>query len=724
MHFEHLNLELKRYFGFTSFKGQQENIIKNLLKGKNSFVIMPTGAGKSMCYQLPSLILDGTSIVVSPLIALMKNQVDFLRGNSLKDSVAHVINSTLTKTEITKVEKDVLTNETKILFVAPESLVKPSLINFLKSVKISFLAIDEAHCISEWGHDFRPEYRNIRKVIDKINHNIPIIALTATATPKVQEDILKNLKIKDAKIFKASFNRPNLYYEVRKKSKDVIVEIVKFIKKNKSKSGIIYCLSRKKVEELTKTLKVNDIKAVPYHAGLDAKTRSLNQDLFLKEDCDIVVATIAFGMGIDKPDVRFVIHHDIPKSLESYYQETGRAGRDGGEGHCLAFYSYKDVEKLENFLSKKTVSERELGTTLLNEMVSYAETPISRRKFILHYFGEAFNEEDDLKKMDDNLRFPKNKIDASEALFLLLNVINKTNENLKTKEIVKIMVGENNSIINNHRLQNSSFFGKGSNYDKSSWNSLISQASISGYIKKNIENYGVLKLNEKGIQYLKKQTPFSIYLDKKKDDIDENIANSIINDDNLRDILLELRKKVADKNKIPPYTVFQDASINDMTLKYPVNHEEMKNIHGVGEGKAKKYGTEFIKVIEDYVKKNNIMRNEEYTVKSTGSNSTLKLFLIQSIDRKLPLPDIASAKGMSMDALLSEAETIVYSGTKLNIDYWLDEVFDEDQQEELHEYFLDSKTDDVNVALNEFQGEFDEDEIRLYRLKFLSEVAN
>ena len=724
MHFEHLNLELKRYFGFTSFKGQQENIIKNLLKGKNSFVIMPTGAGKSMCYQLPSLILDGTSIVVSPLIALMKNQVDFLRGNSLKDSVAHVINSTLTKAEITKVEKDVLTNETKILFVAPESLVKPSLINFLKSVKISFLAIDEAHCISEWGHDFRPEYRNIRKVIDEINHNIPIIALTATATPKVQEDILKNLKIKDAKIFKASFNRPNLYYEVRKKSKDVLVEIVKFIKKNKSKSGIIYCLSRKKVEELTKTLKVNDIKAVPYHAGLDAKTRSLNQDLFLKEDCNIVVATIAFGMGIDKPDVRFVIHHDIPKSLESYYQETGRAGRDGGEGHCLAFYSYKDVEKLENFLSKKTVSERELGTALLNEMVSYAETPISRRKFILHYFGEAFNEEDDLKKMDDNLRFPKNKIDASEALFLLLNVIKKTNENLKTKEIVKIMVGVNNSIISNHRLQNSSFFGKGSNHDKSSWNSLISQASISGYIKKNIENYGVLKLNEKGIQYLKKQTPFSIYLDKKKDDIDENISNSIINDDNLRDILLELRKKVADKNKIPPYTVFQDASINDMTLKYPVNQEEMKNIHGVGEGKAKKYGTEFIKVIEDYVKKNNISRNEEYTVKSTGSNSTLKLYLIQSIDRKLPLPDIAFAKGMSMDTLISEAETIVYSGTKLNIDYWLDEVFDEDQQEELHQYFLDSKTDDVNVALNEFQGEFDEDEIRLYRLKFLSEVAN
>ena len=724
MHFEHLNLELKRYFGFTSFKGHQEDIIKNLLKGKNSFVVMPTGSGKSMCYQLPSLILDGTSIVVSPLIALMKNQVDFLRGNSLKDSVAHVINSTLTKMEITRVKEDVLSNETKILFVAPESLVKINLINFLKTIKISFLAVDEAHCISEWGHDFRPEYRNIRKVIDKINHKIPIVALTATATPKVQKDILKNLKIKDAKIFKASFNRPNLYYEVRTKTKNVIIDIVKFVKKNKSKSGIIYCLSRKKVEELSKILNVNDISAVPYHAGLDAKTRAFNQDLFLKEDCDIVVATIAFGMGIDKPDVRFVIHHDIPKSLESYYQETGRAGRDGGEGHCLAFYSYKDVEKLEKFLSKKTVSERELGTALLNEMVSYAETSISRRKFILHYFGEVFNVEDDLKKMDDNLRFPKRKIDASKDLFLLLKVIKKTNQNLKTKELVKFMVGESNSIINTHGLQNSTLFGNGSNYDKSFWNSLISQASISGYIKKNIENYGLIKLNEKGIQYLKKQTHFSIHLDKKKDDIVESISKSTINDDKLRDILLELRKKVADKNKIPPYTVFQDASINDMTLKYPLNQEEMKNIHGVGEGKAKKYGTEFIKVIEGYVNKNNIIRNEEYTVKTTGLKSSLKLYLIQSIDRKLPLTDIAFAKGMSMDALISEAETIVYSGTKLNIDYWLDEIFDEDQQKDLYHYFLDSETDNINEALNEFEGEFDEDELRLYRLKFLSEVAN
>ena len=724
MHFEHLNLELKRYFGFTSFKGHQEDIIKNLLKGKNSFVVMPTGSGKSMCYQLPSLILDGTSIVVSPLIALMKNQVDFLRGNSLKDSVAHVINSTLTKMEITRVEKDILSNETKILFVAPESLVKINLINFLKTIKISFLAVDEAHCISEWGHDFRPEYRNIRKVIDKINHKIPIVALTATATPKVQKDILKNLKIKDAKIFKASFNRPNLYYEVRTKTKNVIIDIVKFVKKNKSKSGIIYCLSRKKVEELSKILNVNDISAVPYHAGLDAKTRAFNQDLFLKEDCDIVVATIAFGMGIDKPDVRFVIHHDIPKSLESYYQETGRAGRDGGEGHCLAFYSYKDVEKLEKFLSKKTVSERELGTALLNEMVSYAETSISRRKFILHYFGEVFNVEDDLKKMDDNLRFPKRKIDASKDLFLLLKVIKKTNQNLKTKELVKFMVGESNSIINTHGLQNSTLFGNGSNYDKSFWNSLISQASISGYIKKNIENYGLIKLNEKGIQYLKKQTHFSIHLDKKKDDIVESISKSTINDDKLRDILLELRKKVADKNKIPPYTVFQDASINDMTLKYPLNQEEMKNIHGVGEGKAKKYGTEFIKVIEGYVNKNNIIRNEEYTIKTTGLKSSLKLYLIQSIDRKLPLTDIAFAKGMSMDALISEAETIVYSGTKLNIDYWLDEIFDDDQQKDLYHYFLDSETDNINEALNEFEGEFDEDELRLYRLKFLSEVAN
>ena len=725
MHFEHLNLELKRYFGFTSFKGHQEEIIKSLLSGKNSFVIMPTGAGKSLCYQLPSLLLKGTSIIVSPLIALMKNQVDFLRGNSLNDSIAHVINSTLTKTEINKVKNDVFNNETKILFVAPESLVKLNLINFLKSVKISFLAIDEAHCISEWGHDFRPEYRNIRKVLDQINKNTPIMALTATATPKVQQDILKNLKIKDAEIFKASFNRPNLYYEVREKTKDVIIDIVKFVKNNKSKSGIIYCLSRKKVEELAKTLKVNDISVVPYHAGLDSKTRSKNQDSFLKEDCDVVVATIAFGMGIDKPDVRFVVHHDIPKSLESYYQETGRAGRDGGEGHCLAFYSYKDVEKLENFLSKKTVSERELGTALLNEIVSYAETSISRRKFILHYFGEDFNIEDDLQKMDDNLRYPKDKIDATKELHLLLNIIKNTNQKLKTKEIVKIVVGETNSIINSYDLQKISYFGEGSNKSKSFWNSLVCQASISGFIKKNIENYGIIKLTDKGTEYLKNQFAFSIYLNEKKNNIiDEITLKPSINDENLRKILLELRKKVADKNKIPPYTVFQDTSINDMTLKYPLNTEEMKNIHGVGEGKAKKYGDEFLIVINDYVECNNVIRNKEHIVKTTGSNSALKLYLIQSIDRKLPLPDIASAKGMTMEALISEAETIVYSGTKLNIDYWLDEVFDEDQQDELHDYFLDSETDDISVALNEFDGEFDEDEIRLYRLKFLSEVAN
>jgi ATP-dependent DNA helicase RecQ len=725
MHFEHLNLELKRYFGFTSFKGHQEEIIKNLLNGKNSFVIMPTGAGKSLCYQLPSLLLSGTSIVVSPLIALMKNQVDFLRGNSMKDSIAHVINSTLTKTEITNVKNDVTNNETKILYVAPESLVKSNFIEFLNKVKISFLAIDEAHCISEWGHDFRPEYRNIRKTIEQINQNIPIIALTATATPKVQDDILKNLKIKDSKIFKSSFNRPNLYYEVRAKTNDVVIDIVKFVKKHKSKSGIIYCLSRKKVEELTNTLNVNDIRAVPYHAGLDTKSRSLNQDAFLQEDCDVVVATIAFGMGIDKPDVRFVIHHDIPKSIESYYQETGRAGRDGGEGHCLAFYSFKDIEKLENFLSKKTVSERELGTALLNEMVSYAETSISRRKFILHYFGEDFDTGNDLRKMDDNLRFPKTKIDASKELNVLLNVIKKTNQKLKSKELVEIIVEEGNSITNSYDLQKVSFFGEKSNSDKSFWNSLITQASISGFIRKNIESYGVIKLNEKGIQFLNQQSTFNIYLNKKTDNIiDNSRTKSPINDEKLRKVLLELRKKVADKNKVPPYTVFQDTSINEMTLKYPVNLDEMKNIYGVGESKAKKYGCSFVKVIKEYVTDNNIFRSDECIVKSTGSKSTLKLYLIQSIDRKLPLPDIAFAKGMSMNSLLKEAETIVYSGTKLNIDYWIDEIFDEDQQEELHDYFLDSETDDVNIALSKFEGEFDEHEIRLYRLKFLSEVAN
>ena len=725
MHFKDLNLELKRYFGFTSFKGNQEEIIRNLLDGKNSLVIMPTGAGKSLCYQLPSILLAGTSIIVSPLIALMKNQVDFLRGNSLKNSIAHVINSTLTKSEIKKVKNDVLNNETKILFVAPESLVKLELIEFFKKINISFLAIDEAHCISEWGHDFRPEYRKIRSALDQINKNINIIALTATATPKVQEDILKNLNIKDAKIFKSSFNRPNLYYEVRPKTKDVIIDIIKFIKKNRSKSGIIYCLSRKKVEELTKTLIVNEISAVPYHAGLDSKTRSQNQDSFLKEDCDVVVATIAFGMGIDKPDVRFVIHHDMPKSLESYYQETGRAGRDGGEGHCLAFYSYKDIEKLENFLSKKTVSERELGTALLNEIVSYAETSISRRKFILHYFGESFNIDEDIEKMDDNIRFPKNKIDASNELLLLLDLIKKTNQKLKTKEIVKLIVGESNSIINSYDLQNITSFGKGSNNHKSFWNSLICQASISGFIKKNIENYGVIKLNEKGAEYLKNPKGYSIYINNQKSNLIENITTkSLINDDNLRTILVELRKKIADENKIPPYTVFQDTSINDMTLKYPINIQEMKNINGVGEGKAKKFGSEFIRVINDYVNENKILRSEEFVIKTTGLKSSLKLYLIQSIDRKLPLSDIASAKGMSMDALLSEAETIVYSGTKLNIDYWVDEVFDDDQQQELQDYFLESKTDNISEALSEFDGEFDEEEIRLYRLKFLSEVAN
>ena len=723
-----LTEELKKIFGFSSFKGLQEEVIQNVLAKKNSFVIMPTGGGKSLCYQLPALMLEGTAIVVSPLIALMKNQVDAIRGISQEEGIAHVLNSSLTKTATEQVKKDIRNGITKLLFVAPESLSKEETLHFLKESKISFLAVDEAHCISEWGHDFRPDYRNLRYMLQQIDQDLPVIALTATATPKVQEDIMKNLQITEAKIFKSSFNRPNLYYEVRSKTAQVEIEIIKFIKERKGKSGIIYCLSRKKVEELAQILQVNDINAIPYHAGLDAKTRANNQDAFLKEECDVVVATIAFGMGIDKPDVRFVIHHDIPKSIESYYQETGRAGRDGGEGYCLAFYAYKDIEKLEKFMSGKPVAEQEIGLALLNEMIAYAETSISRRKFILHYFGESFDsEKGDPNKMDDNVRFPKTKVEAKEELLLLLNTIEQTREQFKAKEIVKTLVGQQNAIINSHHTAQLPIFGQGKHKNEAFWMALIRQANVAGHLKKDIETYGILTRTDSGRAFQTNATSFLMtedhaYTDKAKPVV--TIARDTVNDVPLKNLLLKLRKDIADKNEIPPYTVFQENSINDMTLKYPITVEEMINIHGVGEGKAKKYGPQFIHLIKQYVEENNIARPDDLVVKSTGANSGLKLYMIQSVDRKLPLEDIASAKGMNMTEFIQEMETIVFAGTKLNIDYWIDEILDEDQQEELHEYFMEAENDTIAEAIEEFEGDYDEEEIRLYRIKFTNEVAN
>ena len=723
-----LTEELKKNLGFSSFKGQQEEVIQNVLAKKNSFVIMPTGGGKSLCYQLPALMLEGTAIVVSPLIALMKNQVDAIRGISEDEGIAHVLNSSLTKTSTEQVKKDIRNGITKLLFVAPESLSKEETLQFLKESKISFLAVDEAHCISEWGHDFRPDYRNLRYMLQQIDQDLPVIALTATATPKVQEDIMKNLQITDAKIFKSSFNRPNLYYEVRSKTAQVEIEIIKFIKERKGKSGIIYCLSRKKVEELAQILQVNDINAIPYHAGLDAKTRANNQDAFLKEECDVVVATIAFGMGIDKPDVRFVIHHDIPKSIESYYQETGRAGRDGGEGYCLAFYAYKDIEKLEKFMSGKPVAEQEIGMALLSEMIAYAETSISRRKFILHYFGESFDSEKaDPNKMDDNVRFPKTKVEAKEELLLLLNTIEQTREQFKAKEIVKTLEGKQNAIINSHHTAQLPIFGQGKYKNETYWMALIRQANVAGYLKKDIETYGILTRTDAGRAFQTNASSFLMtedhaYTDKVKPVT--TIARDTVNDVPLKKLLLKLRKEIADKNEIPPYTVFQENSINDMTLKYPITVEEMINIHGVGEGKAKKYGPQFIHLIKQYVDEHNISRPDDLVVKSTGANSGLKLYMIQSVDRKLPLEDIASAKGMSMTEFIQEMETIVFAGTKLNIDYWIDEILDEDQQEELHEYFMEAENDTIAEAIEEFEGDYDEEEIRLYRIKFTNEVAN
>lgn len=727
-----LHKELKKYFGFSQFKGLQEKVISSIIAGDNTFVIMPTGGGKSLCYQLPALIKEGTAIVVSPLIALMKNQVDAIRSISSEHGIAHVLNSSLNKSEIQQVKDDISSGVTKLLYVAPESLTKEEYVDFLKEQEISFLAIDEAHCISEWGHDFRPEYRNLKKIIKRIGDNIPIIGLTATATPKVQEDILKNLNMSDANTFKASFNRANLYYEIRPKTKDVFADIIRFVKKNHGKSGIIYCLSRKSVEELAQALQVNGISAVPYHAGLDAKTRVRHQDMFLMEDTDVVVATIAFGMGIDKPDVRFVIHHDIPKSLESYYQETGRAGRDGGEGHCLAYYAYKDVEKLEKFMSGKPVAEQEIGHALLQEVVAYAETSMSRRKFLLHYFGEHFDSETgDGADMDDNVRNPKKKQEAKDNVALLLKVINDTNELYKSKEIVNTLIGKSNALIKSHKTHEHPLFGKGGDEDANYWMALLRQVLVAGFLRKDIETYGVVKLTKRGLEFLAKPHSFEMTEDHVFDSSGEGDvivsakASASAPDEKLMTMLKDLRKKIAKRMELPPFVIFQDPSLEDMTIKYPITIDELGNIHGVGEGKAKKYGKEFVALISNYVDDNDILRPDDFVVKTTGSNSSLKLYIIQSIDRKLPLETIAKAKSMSMNDFIKELEAIVYSGTKLNISYSIDELLDEEQQEEIHDYFLeDAETDSINAALEEFDGEYEEEELRLYRIKFISEVAN
>ena len=725
-----IHTPLKKHFGFSKFKGLQEEVIKSILDNNNTFAVMPTGGGKSMCYQLPALIKDGTAIVISPLIALMKNQVDSIRGISKNNGVAHVLNSSLNKSEITKVKNDIESGITKLLYLAPESLVKKEYVDFLKDQVISFVAIDEAHCISEWGHDFRPEYRNLKQIIKQID-NVPIICLTATATEKVQEDILKTLGIIDANTFKASFNRPNLFYEVRPKTKDVEKDIIRFVKKRAGKSGIIYCLSRKKVEEIAQLLQVNNIKAVPYHAGLDPKTRVKHQDMFLMEDCDVVVATIAFGMGIDKPDVRYVIHHDIPKSLESYYQETGRAGRDDGEGYCLAFYSYKDIEKLEKFMANKPLAEQEVGHALLQEIVGYAETSVSRRKYILHYFGEEFDEVNgEGAEMDDNTKNPKKKHEAKENVVKLLTVIKNTKEKYKPKDIVKAITGEENALLTSHKTHLQSFFGCGKEKNSSYWMALLRQVLVVNLIRKEIEQYGVVKLTDKGEQYLANPSSFMmtedhVYSQEPTSEIITNDASfGAAADEKLVHYLKNLRKKVAVKEKVPPFAVFQDPSIDDMALKYPTTIDELTKVYGVGEGKAKKFGNEFLNLISKYVEDNDIIRPDDLIVKSTGVNSGLKLYIIQNTDRKLPLDDIASSKGLTMGELIREMEAIIFSGTKLNIDYSIDDILDEDQQEEIHEYFMEAETDDIQDAFEEFDGEYEEEDLRLMRIKFINEVAN
>ena len=722
-----LHGKLKEYFGFSSFKGNQEAVIRNVLEGKDTFVLMPTGGGKSLCYQLPALLMDGVAIVISPLIALMKNQVDAMRTFSAESGIAHFLNSSLNKTAVTQVRSDVLAGKTKLLYFAPESLTMEDNVAFLRKIRISFYAIDEAHCISEWGHDFRPEYRRIRPIINEIGP-APLIALTATATPKVQLDIQKNLGMSDAAVFKSSFNRPNLYYEIRPKH-DVDREIIRFIKQNEGKSGIIYCLSRKKVEELTELLVANGIRALAYHAGMDASTRAANQDDFLMERVEVIVATIAFGMGIDKPDVRYVIHYDIPKSLEGYYQETGRAGRDGGEGYCLTFYSYKDIQKLEKFMQGKPIAEQEIGKLLLLETVSYAESSMCRRKTLLHYFGEEYTEEN--CGNCDNCRHPKPRIDARAALRMALEALRDLGDKFKTDYLINVLVGKNTALIKSYGHNKSKWFGAGAEHDARFWGAVLRQALIMGLVDKNIENYGLISINKRGEDYVAMPYPVTVTLDHDYDE-EEKEAEAVAPvgrggaaDEELFSMLKDLRKKVAKQHGLPPFVIFQDPSLEDMAVQYPVTIEEMQNITGVGVGKARKFGAEFVKLIKAYVEEKEIIRPQDMVVKSVASKSGNKIFIIQSIDRKMDFEDIARAKDLDFDELLTEIEGIVNSGTKLDISYYLKDFMDEDKVEDIYLYFKeDAESDSLDAAIGELGSDYTEEEIRLVRIKFICEQGN